>query len=284
MPESLVYVGMDVAKATLDLYAPIPLKGQSRQFSNDRRGYRALLRWWHPLGAGQLICEATGGYERAALEALRGAGGAVSMVNARQVRDFARAQGRLAKTDQLDAAVLAEFGRCLRPKITAAPSAAQQQLAQLVTRRHQVQQLRTAEHNRLEHATHPAVRRQLQRHIAALDRQLEELDAWLTELVRAEQSLAQKVARMCLVGGVAPFNRDSGPRRGHRLILGGRAAARRALYMAGLVAALRNPRLKGFYQRLIARGKAKKVALVAVMRKLIIHLNRIVQDPSFQPA
>jgi len=312
MSESLVYVGMDVAKATLDLYAPIPPRGQSRQFSNDRSGHRALVRWLRPLGVVQVVCEATGGYERAALEALRAAGITVSVVNARQVRDFGRAQGRLAKTDRLDAAVLAEFGRCLHPKVTAAPSAAQQQLAELVTRRHQVQQLRTAEHNRLEHATHPAVRRQVQRHVVALDRQLEELDAWLTELVRAEQSLAQKVARMCLVVGVgritaitllalvpelgtlnrrqaaallgvAPFNRDSGPRRGHRLILGGRAAARRALYMAGLVAAYKNPWLKSFYHRLVAEGKARKVALVAVMRKLIIRLNRILQDPSFQP-
>ena len=176
MSESLVYIGMDVAKATLDLYAPIPPKGQSRQFSNDRRGYRALVRWLHPLGAVQVICEATGGYERAALEALRGAGLAVSVVNARQVRDFARAQGRLAKTDRLDAAVLAEFGRCLRPEATATPSAAQQQLAELVARRHQVQQLRTAERNRLEHVRHAELRRQLQRHLVALARQLEQLD------------------------------------------------------------------------------------------------------------
>jgi transposase len=156
------------------------------------------------------------------------------------------------------------------------------------------------------------VRRQLQRHLAALDQQLEQLDAWLTELVRTESSLAQKVARLCLVVGVgritavallatlpelgtlnrrqaaalvgvAPFNRDSGPRRGHRLIAGGRAAARRALYMAALVAAFHNRRFKPFYHRLVAEGKARKVALVAVMRKLIILLNHILQDPSFQP-
>jgi transposase len=151
----------------------------------------------------------------------------------------------------------------------------------------------------LEQATHPAVRRQLQRHVVGLERQLEQIDAWLTELVNREESLAQKVARLCLVRGVgritavvllatmpelgtlnrrqaaalvgvAPFNRDSGPRRGHRLIAGGRAAARRALYMAGLVAAFRNARFKVFYHRLVAEGKAPKVALVAVMRKLII--------------
>jgi transposase len=303
---------MDVAKATLDLSAPAASQAPSRRFANTAAGQRALVRWLRPLGEVQVICEATGGYERAALAALRAAGLAVSVVNARQVRDFARAQGRLAKTDRLDAAVLAEFGRCLRPAVTVAPSAAQQQLAELVARRQQVLQLRTAEHNRLEHATHPAVRRQLQRHLVALARQLEQLEAWLDELVRAEESLAQKVARLCLVRGVgritavallatlpelgtlnrrqaaalvgvAPFNRDSGPRRGHRMIAGGRAAARRALYMAGLVAAFTNARFKVFYQRLVAEGKPPKVALVAVMRKLIILLNHILRDPTFQP-
>jgi transposase len=204
--------------------------------------------------------------------ALEPAAIAVSVVNPRRARDFARAQGRLAKTDQLDAQVLAEFGQRLQPAATPPPSAAQRQLADLVTRRQQVQQLRSAEHNRLEHTTHPAVRRQLQRHLVYLERQLEQLQSWITELVQAEPPLASKVARLCqVVGvgsitavallatrpelgtlnrrqaaalvGVAPLNRDSGPRRGHRLIGGGRPAARRALYMAALVAALCQPAL-----------------------------------------
>jgi len=312
MSESLVYVGLDVAKATLDLYRPTHPQPQVRQFPNTPRGHRSLVAWLQKHSPLQVICEATGGYERAAVSALQAAGIAVSVVNARQVRDFARAQGRLAKTDRLDAAVLADYGRCLQPTANAVPSAAQRQLTELVTRRQQVQQVRAAEHNRLEHTTHPALRRQIQRHVVALDRQLEQLDAWLTELLRAEAPLARKVARLCLVigvgrttalsllatlpelgtlnrrqaaalVGVAPFNRDSGPRRGHRIIFGGRAAARRALYMAGLVAAFTNPRLKQFYQRLVAAGKAPKVALVAVMRKLIILLNHILQDPTFQP-
>jgi transposase len=312
MSASLVYVGMDVAKATLDLHAPTTPRPQSRQFVNDRAGHRALRRWLRRFGPVQIVCEATGGYECAAVSALQSAGFVVSVVNARHVRDFARAQGRLAKTDRLDAAVLADFGQCLRPAATAAPSLAQRQLVELIARRQQVQQVRLAEHNRLEHLTHPAVRRQLQRHLAALDRQLEQLDAWLTALVRTDESLAQKVARLCLVVGVgritalvllatlpelgtlnrrqaaalvgvAPFNRDSGPRRGHRLIAGGRASARRALYMAGLVAAFANARLKVFYQRLVTAGKPPKVALVAVMRKLIILLNHVLQDPNFQP-
>ena len=248
MSDALVYVGMDIAKATLDLHALSTPRPQSQQFPNDQPGHRALVRWLQRRGPVQVVCEATGGYERAVVAALQTAGLGVAVVNARQVRDFARAQGRLAKTDRLDAAVLADYGRCLCPDATPAPSAAQRQLAELITRRQQVQVLRTAEHNRHEHVTHPAVRRQLQRHLTALDRQLEQLDAWLSELVRAEPAVAQKVARLCLVVGVgrttalvllatlpelgqlnrrqaaalvgvAPFNRDSGPRRGPRSLL-----------------------------------------------------------------
>ncbi len=312
MLPSLVYVGMDVAKATLDLHAPTSSCSRSRQFANGCAGHRALVRWLQGLGSVHVVCEASGGYERSVVTALQQALIAVSVVNPRHARDFARAQGRLAKTDRLDAQVLMEFGQRLQPAATPAPSVAQRQLAELVARRQQVQQLRSAEHNRLEHATHPAVRRQVQRHLVGLDRQLEQLDAWMTELVQVEPSLTHKMARLCAVVGVgritamvllatmpelgalnrrqaaalvgvAPFNRDSGSRRGHRLIGGGRAVARRALYMAALVAAFRNPRLKAFYQRLVATGKAPKVALVAVMRKLIILLNQLLKNPEFQP-
>jgi transposase len=311
MLPSVVYVGMDIAKATLDLHA-LSTPPQTRQFANSPAGHRRLVRWLRGLGAVHVVCEASGGYERPVVLALQQAPLAVSVVNPRQVRDFARAQGRLAKTDQLDAHVLAEFGQRLEPAATPALSVAQRQLAELVARRQQVQQLRSAEHNRLEHTTHPAVRRQLRCHLRALERQREQLDAWISELVQAEPSLAYKVARLCAVVGVgritavvllatmpelgalnrgqaaalvgvAPFNRDSGPRRGHRLIGGGRAVARQALYMAALVAAFTNPRFQVFYQRLIAAGKAPKVALVAVMRKLIILLNQLLKNPQLQP-
>jgi transposase len=311
MSASLVYVGMDVAKATLDLCA-LSASPAARQFPNDRVGQRALLRWLKPLGVVQVICEASGGYERAVVEVLQAAQIKVCVVNPRQVRAFAHAQGRLAKTDRLDARVLAEYAQCLRPSVRAVPNLSQRQLAELVTRRYQVQQLRTAEQHRLEHLTHAAVRRQLRRHLRILDQQLQEIDDWLSALVKSEPSLTQKTARLCQVdgvgrttawvllatlpelgalnrgqaaalAGVAPFNHDSGSRRGQRAIAGGRAAARRALYMAALVAAFRNARLRVFYQRLIGAGKAPKVALVAVMRKLIILLNHILQDPTFQP-
>jgi transposase len=313
MSEPLVYVGMDIAKAHLDLHALSAAQAQRRRFGNDGDGHRALVQWLQSLDGVQVICEASGGYERAAVRALQTAGIAVSVLNPRQVRDFARARGQLAKTDRLDAAVLAEYGRCLRPVAQAAPTAIQRQLAELVTRRHQVQQLRTAEVNRLEHTSHPALRRQIRRHVGALNRQIEQLEKWLTELVRHQPSLTRQVDRLCQVvgvgpitawvllatmpelgrlnrreaaalAGVAPFNRDSGAWRGHRTIGGGRAAARRALYMAALTAAFANPRLKTFYTRLRVAGKAAKVALVAVMRKLIILLNRVLQDPNFQPS
>jgi transposase len=311
MLPSLVYVGMDVAKLTLDLH--VPSLPQSRQFPNSPRGHRALVRWLQALGSVQVIAEATGGYERAVVAALHAANVVVSVVNARQVRDFARATGRLAKTDRLDAAVLAAYGAAIRPRGTAARSAAQNQLAELVTRRQQVLALRVAEHNRLEHLTHSEARRQIQRHLIQLDRHLQQLAAWIAELVQAEPALAQKVARLCSVvgvgrltavvllalmpelgtlnrrqaaalAGVAPFNRDSGPQRGRRQIGGGRPAARKALYMSALVAAFRHPQLQPFYQRLVAKGKAPKVALVAVMRKLIIRLNRLLQEPTLQPS
>ena len=312
MLPSLVYVGMDIAKATPDLHALTPPRPQARPFANSAVGHRRLVRWLHSLGPAHVVCEASGGYERPVVRALQQAGIAISVLNPRQARDFARSQGRLAKTDRLDAQVLAQFGRCLQPAATPAPSLAQRQLVELVARRQQVQQLRIAEHNRLEQTTHPAVRRQLQRHLLALDRQLPQLQNWINELIQAEPALAHKVARLCTVAGVgritavvllatrpelgalnrrqaaalagvAPFNRDSGPRRGHRLIGGGRGLARRALYLSALVAAFNNPRFRVFYQRLISAGKAPKVALVAVMRKLIILLNQVLKNPDLQP-
>jgi len=240
MSESRVYVGMDIAKATLDLHVPAQPQPHVRQFTNGPRGHHNRVSWLRKRGLIHVVCEATGGDERAGGAALQAAGIAVSVVNARQVRDFAPAQGRLAKTDRLDATVLADYGSCLPPAASARPSATQRQLTELVTRRQQVQQVRAAEHNRREHTTHPALRRQIQRPVVALDRQLEQLTAWRTELGSA-------------------------------------------LYLAGVVAAFQNPRRKQFDHRLVAAGKAPKVALVAVMRKRIIQLNHILHDPTFQP-
>jgi transposase len=212
-----VYYGMDVAKATLELAGPAG--GQT--FPNTPRGHAQLLAWLTAQpGPARVVGEATGGYERAVVAALHAAGIAVCVVNPRAVRDFARAQGRLAKTDRLDAAVLRDFGQTLHPAPTPAPSAALPELGAL-------------------HPGQPAA-----------------------------------------LVGVAPFNRDSGQWRGPRRIQGGRPAPRKAPYMAALSASQHNPVLAPFYQRLVARGKPKKVALTAVMRKLVEHANRLLAQPA----
>jgi transposase len=311
MSQPVVHVGMDVAKATLDLCALSADRASRRQFTNLPAGHRALLRWLKRLGSVHVVCEATGGYEREVVAALQQASLTVSVVNARRVRDFARAQGRLAKTDTLDASVLADYGQRCQPTPTPPLSAAQQRLAELMSRRRQLLALRGAESNRLEHLRDAALRRQLQGHLRTLDRQLKQLQNWIDECLNQEPELAHKLQRLCQVSGVgrltaltllatmpelgtlnrrqaaalagvAPFNRDSGQCRGKRMIYAGRAAARAALYMAALVAAFRNSRLRPFYCRLIEAGKAPKVALVAVMRKLIILLNQLLKDPNFQ--
>ena len=312
MSVPVVDVGLDIAKAHLDLCALSVPHLRCRRFANQPRAHAALVNWLQQWPAVHVVCEATGGYEREVVRALQHAHIPVSVVNPRHARDFARAQGRLAKTDRLDAEVLAQFGQRLQPRPTPPRSAAQQQLAELVARRTQLMALRSAEHNRLEHLQHPAVRRQLRTHLRSLERQIAQVDQWLQELTNTTTELHEKVQRLRAVSGVglrtavtllatvpelgtlnrrqvaalvgvAPLNRDSGMRRGHRLIAGGRAAARAALYMAALVAAFHHPQLKEFYRRLVAAGKAPKVALVAVMRKLIILLNQLLKNPFLQP-
>ena len=312
MSALLVYVGLDIAKAHLDLCALTSEGPQRRQFSNDPKGHRALIGWLRTLGSVQVICEASGGYERAPTDALHAALIAVSVLNPRRVRDFARASGRLAKTDRLDAEILAAYGQRFQPPPAAAPSVAQRAFAELVGRRQQLLAMRKAEQNRLEQSHLPAVRRGLQAHLRSLQCQLRRIEQEIDRLLQAQPSWAQKVQRLSSVDGVgqttavtllatvpelgslnrrqvaalvgvAPFNRDSGGWRGHRAIAGGRPAARAALYMAALVAAFHNGVLKIFYQRLIDAGKPPKLALTAVMRKLIILLNRLLKDPTFQP-
>ncbi len=312
MSTSVVYVGLDIAKAHLDLCALTAPQPQFRRFANHARDHRCLLQWLRQWSAVHVVCEATGGYEREVVAALQQAAMAVSVVNPRQARDFARAQGRLAKTDRLDAAVLALFGQRCQPPLTAGRSPAQQQLAELVSRRHQLLTLHCAEQNRLEHVSLAGLRRQIQTHLRSLDRQIARVEHWIKELLCAEPTLQHHVQRLSSVtgvgwttavillasmpelgtlnrrqvaalAGVAPMNRDSGTWRGKRSITAGRAPARAALYMAALSAAFHNPRLRTFYVRLISAGKPPKVALTAVMRKLIILLNQLLKNPNFQP-
>lgn len=302
-PVAPVTVGIDVAKARLDV-ATRP-RGEAWQVPNDEAGVAALVARLRGLAPALVVLEATGGLERLAAAALAAAGLPVAVVNPRQVRAFARAVGQLAKTDALDAALLARFGEAVRPPPRPLPDAAQQALAALLARRRQVVTMLTAERQRLGAAL-PAVRRRVQAHVAWLEGELAALDADLGDALRASPSWQAKddllrsvpgvgpvVAltllaelpelgaldrkRLAALVGVAPLNADSGARRGQRLVWGGRGRVRAALYMAALVATRFNPVLRAFYQRLLAAGKAKKVALTACMRKLLLILNALVQ-------
>jgi transposase len=296
-----LYVGLDVSRDALDLARS---DGHAARLCHDDDGLAALVALCD--GATLVVIEATGGVERAAAAELVGAGVPVAVVNPRQVRDFARATGQLAKTDALDAAVLARFAEAVGPEARPLPDAEQRALAALVARRRQLTEMLTAERSRLRTAE-PAVRGSVEAVIAFLEGQKADADRALAEAVEASAAWRERddllrsvpgVGRVLsatlladlpelgrLTGkqaaalvGVAPLARDSGRLRGHRTTWGGRAPVRRALYMASLSASRFNPALRSFYERLLARGKARKVALVAVMRKLLVLLNAVVRD------
>jgi transposase len=273
-----------------------------------------LLRWLaEQPGPVQVIGEATGGYERAVVAALHAAQVRVSVINPRQVRDFARATGWLAKTDRIDAALLREYGAACAPAPTAPASPAQAALVALVRESQYLIAHCAQEQNRLEQLTTPLARRQTQARVRQWTRQCEQLEEAIAEVLSRHTQLAADAARLeqvdgigrktavgllaflpelgrlqpgqaAALAGVAPYNRDSGKWRGQRIIAHGRPAARRVLYMAALSASQYNPVLAPFYQRLVARGKPKKVALTAVMRKLVEHANRLLaQSQNLSP-
>jgi transposase len=306
-----VFIGIDVAKAQLDV-ACRP-RDDPWRVPNDEAGIARLVDRLQPLRPALIVLEATGGYEAAVVAALATAGLPVVVANPRQVRDFAKATGQLAKTDRLDAAVLALFAERVRPTPRPLPDEAAQALAALLTRRRQLVEMLTAERNRLLIAR-PAIRRDLQQHIRWLERRLAEVDDDLHTAVKAsplwrvKDNLLQSVpgigpvvsltllAELPELGrlshkaiaalvGVAPLNRDSGTLRGKRLVYGGRASVRVALYMAALVASKWNPVIRAFYERLRRAGKPAKVALTAGMRKLLTILNAIARSgTTWQPA
>lgn len=310
MNTTLTYLGLDIAKHSLDLSSHPSFT--QRTFPNDTNGHRALVAVLRQVsGSIQIICEATGGYEHHLLEALQQAQIRVTLVNPRQARDFARAKGLLAKTDALDAAVLAEYGRVFEPAPTVPLTPTQARLAQLVTRRQELLGLITQEQHRAEHHHERFVLRQAARLLATLRRHLKQLEEELAQLEKSDATLAGQVQRLtgiqgvgqrtawlllaalpelgtlqrgqaAALAGLAPYNHDSGPLRGQRHIAHGRALARAALYMAALVAARCNPVLKPFYERLRAAGKPGKVALVALMRKLVELANLLLKSSSFQ--
>jgi transposase len=297
------YVGLDVAKAHLDL-ATAPATTAVR-FTHDEAGLSALVAHLQPLAPALVVLEATGGYEADVAAAVALAGVPVAVVNPRQVRDFAKAIGRLAKTDALDADVLARFAAHVRPEPRPLPDTAQQDLTALVARRRQLVEMLTAERNRLLIAR-GRIKHDVQTHIHFLEQRLKATTTELRTTVqdspvwRAHDNLLQSVPgigpttsatlladlpelghlsrqQIAALVGVAPLNRDSGARCGPRVTWGGRATVRAPLYMATRVAIRWNPVIRAFYQRLRAAGKAPKVAAVAAMHKLLTILNAMVK-------
>ncbi len=300
-----VFVGIDVSKDRLDVH--LRPSGEAFAVARNGEGLDQLIARLAEIAPALIVLEATGGFERTVAAALAGAGLALAVVNPRQTRNFARAIGRLAKTDRLDAEAIALFAERIRPEPRPMADGEAQILAELVARRRQLLQMITMETNRRRQARSKRVRRTIEATLKTLEAQLAELDRDIGNTVkaspvwRATEDLLTSVPgvgdvtartliallpelgrldrrRISALVGVAPFNRDSGKMRGHRAIAGGRAAVRRVLYMATLSAIRWNPVLRDHYRQLVARGKAKKVALVACMRRLIGILNAILRD------
>lgn len=297
------WVGIDVSKAFLDV--ALSPKGRPWQLANDSRGIDQLRRELMRLEPMLVVLEATGGFEARAAEALRTAGLKVAVVNPRQVRDFARAMGRLAKTDRIDAETLALFAERVRPEPNQPTSESEQALDELLSRRRQLVEMLTQEKNRLGMAR-PGLRRGIEQHIRFLEKQLRQVEEHLDQVVEQDEKLSARdqllqtvpgvgpVLSRTLLGelpelgrlsrkqiaalvGVAPLAQDSGTMRGKRMVWGGRSSVRTVLFMAAIVAARWNPVIRAFYERLRSAGKPAKVALVACMRKLLVILNAMVK-------
>ena len=300
-----VAVGIDVSKDTLEVATSVG--PQVWQYDNTCAGHARLVRQLGKLDAQTIVIEATGGYERTTVVALAAASLPVVVVNPRQVRDFARATGRLAKTDRIDAQVLALFGSQIQPEHRPLPDEKARVLKEKLARRRQLVQMIAAENNRLQQSHSRAVRKSIDKVLRMLAQQLRALDDDLDRSIRqcpawrekenllksvpgvGDQTARTLVAELPELGscsrqqiaalvGVAPINRDSGTMRGQRTTWGGRASVRAMLYMATLVATRYNPVIRAQYQRLLAAGKKKKVALVACMRKLLVILNAMIRD------
>jgi transposase len=298
------WVGIDVSKRYLDIY--IRPAGQLFQVSNQPLGMAELLTQLQAYPIQLIVVESTGGMERLVVETLSKAGLSIVVVNPKRVRDFAKATGKLAKTDKLDAQTLAHFAEAIRPEVRAMASEAAQALQDLVSRRQQLVEMLSAEQNRRSGARGHTSRADIDSHIEWLQERIKALDSDIqAQLEQSQQWQKQvdllqtvpgvgKVTASTLIAllpelgqltrqkiaalvGVAPMNADSGQMQGKRLIVGGRATVRSALYMATLVATRHNPIIKAFYERLLSKGKPKKVALIACMRKLLVILNAMLK-------
>ena len=304
MSEPTCFVGIDVSKNTLEVCA---LPGPKRnQFDNNPCGLVELLAWLRPLAPELVVLEPTGGYELEILNALSDAHLPVALVNARQIRDFAKSRGRLAKTDTIDAEIIALFAKANRPEVRPMPDPAQRQMQALVVRRRQLIEVRATEQAR-KHLAAPSVRPSIEMLIEHLSQQLVELDGQIQELLEQNSTWQQQDALLTSVTGVgnvtsammiallpelgtlnrkqisalvgvAPLNCDSGRKQGKRKIWGGRAAVRAGLYMATLAASHHNETIRSYYKHLREAGKPFKVALVACMRKLLCILNAMLRD------
>jgi transposase len=299
-----VFVGLDVSKSRLDVaFRP---GSEAWSVANDERGIAEAVSRLQAVRPVLVVLEATGGMEFPVTGALAAAGLPVVVMNPRQVRDFAKATGQLAKTDKMDAGVLARFGEAVRPEVRPLPEACTQELRALLTRRRQLVEMLTAERNRMGNAP-KGIRREIQEHILWLERRLKGVNQQLAQTIRNSPVWREKNNRLrsapavgpvlattlladlpelgrlnrkeiAALVGVAPFNRDSGNQRGQRTIWGGRTRVRTALYMATLVAVRHNPVIRAFYLRLLQAGKKKKVALTACMHKLLTILNAMMKQ------
>lgn len=300
-----VNVGIDVSKRWIDVaFGP---EAETRRLDNDAAGHEQLIRIIGSRRLERIVLEATGGLERPLVATLAAAGLPVVVVNPRQVRDFARATGRLAKTDAIDARILAQFGEAVRPEVRPIADAHHAAFKELLARRQQLIEMHTAESNRLQQARDTVVKRSIRAVLAVIERQLKDTDRKLDEAIErspiwqvrkdlltsvpgvGDQTARTLIAELPELGtcsrqriaalvGVAPMNRDSGIMRGRRTTCGGRGRVRRVLYMATLVAVRHNPVLRAHYQHLLEAGKVKKLALVACMRKLLIILNAMLRN------
>jgi transposase len=297
--EAEIFVGIDVSKAWLDI--AVHERETCWRAGNNEQGIADLVVELRKLAPALVLLEATGGFEMLLVAEMANAGLPVVVSNPRRVRAFARSTGRLAKTDKLDAKLLAHFAAAVRPPVRTLPSEEEEQLTGLLTRRRQIVDMLTVEKNRL-HTVRPALRSDIEEHITWLQEKLSKLDEEIDQFVQATPLWKEKdailrsvpgvgrVTSSTLLGmlpelgklnrqqiaalvGVAPVNKDSGRKQGKRRVYGGRADVRSVLYMAALAAKKYNPVIKKFYERLIKQGKEKKVALTACMRKLLVILN-----------
>jgi transposase len=301
------YIGIDISKLHLDIHQG----GKVTRISNNKKSITAFLKSLSQHSF--IVCESSGGFESLLISLAHIHLQPIARINARQVRDFAKAMGRLAKSDSIDAQILSEFGQVLHPSPLCIPDRLQQELEALVKlRSHFLTQI-TQNHNLTETISDKSILSIIRKTLASLEKQADNIQKLIAQKIKSSPSLQSKVSRLqevkgigevtssSLLGlmpelgtlsntqaaslaGVAPFNHDSGQFRGHRHIRGGRSQVRSVLYMAALVASRHNPILKALYHRLLEAGKPKKLALTALMRKLIILANRLLKNPNFSLA